>query len=306
MSAWTKATSSDRFRRLVKHGPGRAIVRSSAFHSMQLRRNAARSRAAVRRDPDRFAEVRTFCVFVGHNKSGTSMVGGLLDAHPNVILSDEVDALEYAQAGLHRDQIFHLILRGSESDARKGRVTARRLQAYSYAVPGQWQGRANRPFVIGDSTSGSSTRRLGTNPDLLDRVRRLMPGVDVRLIHVIRNPFDPISAMMVRGRRTFGNSIEHYFTACERLQAIRATIEPDALTRIRYETFVGDPEAELGRLCRFLGVEPDERYVRACAGIVRPAPDRSRDLVEWTTPWIDVVERRIAEFDFLEGYTYER
>jgi hypothetical protein len=49
-------------------------------------------------------------MFVGHNKSGTSMVGSLLDAHPEVILSDEADALDYVRAGFSREQIFHILL----------------------------------------------------------------------------------------------------------------------------------------------------------------------------------------------------
>src|SRR4029453_2453243 len=79
--------------------------------------------SAVRRSPDRFAQVRTFCFFVGHNKSGTSLLGGLLDAHRHIVLADEVDALRYVEAVFAREQIFHLLERGSRSEARKGRVT---------------------------------------------------------------------------------------------------------------------------------------------------------------------------------------
>src|SRR4029453_15794203 len=49
--------------------------------------------SAVRRSPDRFAQVRTFCFFVGHNKSGTSLLGGLLDGHGPIVLADGGGAL---------------------------------------------------------------------------------------------------------------------------------------------------------------------------------------------------------------------
>jgi hypothetical protein len=131
-----------------------------------------------------------------------------------------------------------------------------------------------------------------------------MTGVDVRPIQVIRNPFDPISAMMVRSGRSFENSIGHYFGACERLNEIRAALDQDALLPVRYETFVGDPERELARVCGFLGVRPDAAYLHACASIIRHEPDRSREMVEWTPSWIDHVERRIDDFEFLKGYSY--
>jgi hypothetical protein len=304
VNAWHTLTDSDAFRWFAKRGPGRPVLRSRAFRTLDLARNYARSSYAARRDGNRFDGVRTFCFFVGHNKSGTSLLGGLLDAHEDIVLADEIDALRYVDAGFGRDQIFYLLARGANAEARKGRVTARRLEPYSYLVPGQWQGRTVRPVVCGDSTSGSSTRRLGENPGLLDRLGRIMPGVHVRIIQVIRNPFDPISAMMVRGGRSFENAIDHYFTACETLVRLRRRVAADTLLPIRYEDVVADPERRLASACGFLGVNADTRYLAACAAIVRRRPDRSRDMVRWTQPWIDVVERRAASVDFLEGYAY--
>jgi hypothetical protein len=304
VNAWHDVTDSEAFRWFAKRGPGRPILRSQAFRRVDTVRRRALASSAVRRAPDRFAQVRTFCVFVGHNKSGTSLLGGLLDAHRDIVLADEVDALRYVEAGFARDQILYLLDRGSRSEARKGRVTARRLQPYSYRVPGQWQGSTLVPLVVGDSTSGTSTRRLGAHPDLCGGLRSLMPGVDVRLIQVIRNPFDPISLMMVRGGRSFANSIDHYFAACETLARIRRT-EGGAIFPVRYEAFVGDPIAGLTSVCAFLGVDADRAYLDACASIVRPEPDGGREMVRWTRPWIDDVERRLARFAFLEGYSYE-
>lgn len=302
MDAWHAVTDSDAFRWFAKQGPGRPMLRSRAFRRLDTARRHALASSAVRRAPDRFAEVRTFCFFVGHNKSGASLLGGLLDAHRDIVIADEVDALRYLEAGFSRDQVFHVLERGSRSEARKGRVTARRLQPYSYRVPGQWQGHTVVPLVVGDSTTGTSTRRLGARPGLCERVRRGMPGVDVRLIQVIRNPFDPISLMMVRGRRSFANAVDHYFAACETLARIR---RDEDLLPVRYETFVGDPRAGLRSVCAFLGVDAGHEYIDACAAIVRPHPDRGRELVPWSRRWIDDVERRLGGFDFLEGYSYE-
>jgi hypothetical protein len=305
MSYWHGFIDSQAFRWFAKRGPGRLIFRTKAYRRLNVARNYLLSSRAIRRDPGRFHDVRTFCLFIGHNKSGTSLVGGLLDAHPNVILSDEVDALQYVEAGFGRAQIFHLLLKGSRAEARKGRITARRLEPYSYSVPGQWQGRSATPLVVGDGTSGTSTRRLGIRPVLLDRLSGLIGGIDLRLIQVIRNPFDPISVMMVRGRRSFQNAIDHYFGACEILVDIRRRIDGASLLPVHYEKIVTDPEGGMTAVCRFLGVEVDPDYLNSCARILRRRPDRSREMVEWTRPWIDYVQRRIGAFDFLKGYSYE-
>jgi hypothetical protein len=304
LKAWHAATDSEAFRWFVKRGPGRTFFRSHTFKELNVTRNSVRSSVAARRHPGMFEKVHTFCFFVGHNKSGTSMLGGLLDAHRNVILSDEVDVLQYIEAGLGREQIFHLLRKGAEAEARKGRVTARRLEPYSYSVSEGWQGRSDTPLVVGDSTTGTSTRRLGNNPGLSQRLASTMEGVDVKLIQVIRNPFDPISVMMVRGGRTFPNSIDHYFNACESLRDIRSRVGT-ALLPVRHEEFVADPESQLARVCAFLRVDAQEDYLTACARIIRRTPDRSRDMVEWSQPWITLVEERIRSYDFLRGYSYE-
>jgi hypothetical protein len=304
LKAWHAATDSDAFRWFVKRGPGKTFFRSRTFKELNVTRNRVRSSVAARRYPGMFDRVRTFCFFVGHNKSGTSMLGGLLDAHRNVILSDEVDVLQYIEAGLEREQIFHLLRKGAEAEARKSRVTARRLEPYSYSVSGGWQGRCDTPLVVGDSATGTSTRRLENNPALLQQLASTMEGVEVKLVQVIRNPFDPISVMMVRGGRSFQNSIDHYFDACATLREIRDRVGT-ALLPVRHEDFVADPEAGLTRICAFLGVDAPEDYLAACARIIRRTPDRSRDIVEWSHPWIALVEERMKAFDFLRGYSYE-
>jgi hypothetical protein len=57
-------------------------------------------------------------------------------------------------------------------------------------------------------------------------------------------------------------------------------------------------------VCRFVGVDAEAEYLRACASIIRRRPERSRQMVPWEPKWIERVERRIADVDFLDGYSY--
>lgn len=301
---WVSLIDSDQFRRFTGRGKGALVLRTGAYRNMRLAKNYVTSYYTCLKNPALFKDVEAFCLFIGHNKSGTSMLGALLDAHPNVILSDEVRALEYAAAGFRREQIFHLLVRGSRREFLKGRVTARRLTPYSYLVPGQWQGRYSTLRIIGDGAAGSTTRRFAADPALLPRLQRVMAPVQVRFIQVIRNPYDPISVSIVRGGRSFEGAVAHYFSNCETLVSLRAQLNDAALLAVRYEDFVRQPEEHLTRLCRYLGIEAEDDYVQACRSILRPAPDRSRDMVRWDSKWIDAVKEKIAQYDFLEGYSF--
>lgn len=302
---WVSWLNSERWRQFAKWGVGAKFFDSQAYRKLDRARRFATTYYKSLRQPELFRDVQTFCMFIGHTKSGSSLFGSLLDAHPDIILADEADALRYVAEGFHKEQIFHILLKGSHREAMKGRVTARRLDPYSLAVPDQWQGKYRALKVIGDSKAGPSVRRLAREPELLHEVQRVMKGVDTRFIHVIRNPYDPISVMMVRGQRTFENAVEHYFEYCETLIALRQQLDSSNLIAVRYEEFVQQPERRLGDLCRFLGVAADDEYLRACAGILHKSPVRSREMVTWQPEWIDVVQERIGQVDFLVGYCYE-
>ena len=302
---WISFLDSSQFRQFAKQGRGAAFLQSNAYQSLNLTRLDLLTRYQSFRSPTLFREIKTYCVFIGHMKSGGSMLGSLLDAHPNAILADEVDALRYVQAGLKRDQVFHLLLRISRREFMKGRVTARRLGAYSWLVPGQWQGRYATLQVIGDSTTGASTQRLSSDPGLLERLDRVLEGVDAKFIHVIRNPFDPISVMMIRGRRTFENALAHYFANCEMLAALRQRINPERLVSVRYEDFISKPKIRLAEICSFLGLSANQDYLQACCHILQRTPERSRQMVEWEPEWIEAVRARITGYDFLDGYSFE-
>jgi hypothetical protein len=253
-----------------------------------------------------YQDIKTYCMFIGHARSGHSIVGALLDAHPSIILPDEVDALQYVSAGFSREQIYHLLLARSLRQANKGRTKGGRDgKTYSYQVPGQWQGRFEQLCVIGDSKAGVSTQRLARNPALFEQLQRTMKDVDVKVILVVRNPYDNISTMILRGGRTFENAIERYFSNCEALIKIRERVSSTDFLLIKQEDVIEQPQARLGEICRFLGVDAADDYLNACASILYKSPAQSRQNVQWRPELVDAVRRQSDQYDFLAGYSYE-
>ena len=280
-----------------------------AHRGLDLAASYLRSSIGGRRDRDLFESVETYCMFVGYPKSGHSLFGSLLDAHPDAIIAHEQDALRYLGAGFGRAQLFHLLLENSRRYAGAGR----NWNVYSYTVPGQWQGRFRKLRVIGDKKGALSTLRLDRDPGLQARIRKTA-GVPVKYVHVVRNPYDNISTMLrdgVFGWRTNGRghdlarSIEDYFSLCEAMRRFEERTDPGDVFEIRHEEIVEDPERALRGLCDFLGLDTPEDYLRDCAGTVFRAPSRSRNKVEWSAEEVELVRRRAEEFRFLRGYSYE-
>lgn len=279
---------------------------SQARQKLRFARHYIDSYYHGRRQRSLFQGVQTCCLFIGHARSGHSIVGALLDAHPNIILPDEVDTLQYLADGFSRDQIYHLLLARSAKQAGKGRKKmGRDGKTLSYFVSGQWQGRFARLDVIGDSKAGKSTQYLAENPALIQALQTTLKPARLKWLHVIRNPYDNISTLILRGGRTFDNAIERYFENCKALVDLRPHIRDEDVFALRQEDFLEQPKRYLQRICDFLGVGATEEYLDACAGILYTSPARSRYRVDWSKDHIDRVKQQIAAFDFLRGYSYD-
>jgi hypothetical protein len=252
-----------------------------------------------------FKDIKTFCLFIGHGRSGHSIIGSLLDSHPNIVLPDELDSLKYLEIGATKHQLYHLLLTRSQKLARHGRTKAGlNGNRYSYAVPNQWQGQFKKIEIIGDSKAGVSVRRLSNKPTLLQKLRDTVE-VDIKFLQVIRNPYDNISTKAIREKKPLNNAIQTYFSNCQDLVKIYSFLDPNDLLVIRHEDLIKDPEAFLYKLSGFLGFEPFPDYIRDCAGIIYRSPAKSRYKIEWPPQLIEQVSQQIEKYDFLAGYSYE-
>ncbi len=275
----------------------------------QLRRKAALPRAYLRarsraaREAEHLAKLERFCVFVGYPRSGHSLVGSLLDAHPDIAIAHELHVLRYVRYGFSRAQILALILENTERQADQGRSQT----GYGYAVPGMWQGRVRRLRVAGDKRGGTTVRKFMARPERLEHLRRVV-DVPLRLIHVVRNPFDSIARMAIAAsHRPLAELTEHYFAMADGVVQLRRAARPglgEEHIDLYHEELIEGPREVLASLCRFLEVEAPPDYLDACAGIVWRRPQQTRDQVEWPAAIRERIEQRLADYPFFARYSF--
>ncbi len=258
-----------------------------------------RSAYTSRLDRHQFEGLTTYCMFLGYPRSGHSLVGSLIDAHPDAVIAHEADVLRYVQAHFSRSQVYSLIL----ENARRHRDE--RAHVYDYTVPDQWQGRHRRLTVIGDKKGGRSTRRLADAPTLVERLQRTV-GVPIRFIHVTRNPFDNIATISTRTLhdRGLGSAVAEYLALCATVDRLRDRLGP-AVLDVAHESLLARPQEVLGEICTFVGLDPEAPYLDACAGILFGTPRRTRHDVTWTQALVDQVEAAIARYQVLGHYSWD-
>jgi hypothetical protein len=247
-----------------------------------------------------YTTIEKYCFFIGYPRSGHSLVGSLLDAHPNIVIAHELDALRYIKGGFSKKQLFYLLLEKSLHFTKEGREWT----GYSYAIPNQWNGKYRELKVIGDKKGGSSNHRLVKNPELLQDLKETV-GVDLKIIHVIRNPYDNISTMSKRIGRDLNEGIDDYFFLCKAVTNIKEKINQEDWMDIRHELIIDNPEYWLTRLCQFLEQEVIDDYLKDCASIVYKSPHKSRKKSPWSHELIKRVENEIEKYPFLHGYTFD-
>ncbi|MDJ0689958.1 MAG: sulfotransferase [Xenococcaceae cyanobacterium MO_188.B32] len=250
---------------------------------------------------DFFKSLETYCMFIGYPRSGHSLLGSLLDAHPEIILAHESNALRLFERGFNARKIYYLLLQNSHRHVKTGRRDIK----YSYQVPHQWQGKFKTLKVIGDKKGSGSNRVISDNPEILNILRDRV-NIPVKFIHVTRNPYDNITTMMFKNKKGLEYSIDSYFKKCESVNNLKQKVDPKNIFDLKHETLIYQPKDILKQLCTFLNVEATQDYLDDCASIIFKSPNQTRFNFEWTKESIDLVQSKIERFDFLQGYSYEK
>lgn len=272
-------------------------------------RDRKRTRRLLREKPGLFDGVRTYCFFVGYPRSGHSLVGSLLDAHPHAVIAHEQDALKFVNEAYSREELFTLLIRNAMQIGRKGRSQT----GYSYQVPGQYQGDWKELRVIGDKRGGNSSRWLRKKPELLQKLRTTLKE-GLRVVHISRNPFDNIATMAYRHARgkpermtegVLRQEKAHYMNLAGAVERTRQELDPEEFHHVRNETLLADPDTHLSEMLSFLGLEVYPDHLEACKSILFDAPSRSRERFDWPDDLVEEVEKEIEGFPCLAGYSFQ-
>jgi len=250
-----------------------------------------------------FESLKTFCMFIGYPRSGHSLTGALLDAHPNIIVAQELDVLKYIYSHFNDIQIFYLLLNNSKREKRLGRKISR----FDYIVPNQYQGKFEKLNVIGDKRGWASTTRFLKNPSPFEQLNKTIK-LDIKFIHVIRNPYDNITTMYLRRNKKFKilrSLIEDCFILSSSIKNLKERISASNIFEFRHESFIEKPDLLLKNLCDFLGEKASDGYLNDCLKIVSKMPNKSRHKIRWKPDDINYTDTHIKKYTFLSGYTFD-
>lgn len=287
------------------------------------------------------SRVKKFVLFIGYFRSGHSIVGSLLDAHPNVVVAHELNVIRWLsqldQQNLEvkevKAELFNELYANSFNNVFTGGKRSENDKGYNLTIKSSWQGRyKERIDVIGDKNGGGTSRMYRDNAkEFKLAYKRLnqFASIPIRFIHCVRNPFDVISTMMLYRTQRISNqkdlvpnlrkshhmyknvkelssAANLFFSLADSVMNIsRSMISGDQLLELHNHELVSHPEETVLKLCQFLNIDCPRDYVKVCAAKVFPKISRSRFTVDWPEEMKKIVQTRLELYPFFKGYSFE-
>ena len=263
--------------------------------------------------------VKKYVFFLGWPRSGHSIVASLLNAHPNMAISNVYNVR--IQNPTTKHLLFNGIYLMSIPSINSDLTTEKK--GYSLTVENSWQGKFHHLQVIGGKMGGPKAKlgpeAYNSNYTILAK----LVGIPIRIICVVRNPFDIISTMLLYGEmntewkkklaageisetnKASFSSTRFYKTIKVVFESANTVKEHDGRAIIVHNVdFVHDTRDTMKQLCTFLEVECYEFYLQQCQEKVFGELSKSRKLVNWSQEQINEVERKMKDYHFFDIYSF--
>ena len=270
--------------------------------------------------------IKTFVFFLGFAHTGHSIVGSLMDSHPHMVISHEVDIFTKLSQGLlapTKTAIFNTVWKNTVETIIHG-TRAQNNKGYNLTVNNLYEGSyVDHIDVIGDKKGGGTTGMLRKQPEQWLSVFNILKTLNVTLkvILVFRNPYDTIAsnvllakpnyASIKQSNTTIGanpdriNSvINHYFSYLQAIMNAKKTYNLDII-EIHGKDLILDPRGTLSKLCNDLGVICYNNYLDVCSKKIYKTESRTRRLIKWNIGSLKMMKQNIKKYSSLKGYSYD-
>ena len=267
-----------------------------------VRKNGALSRYfpvaidAVSANQQSFCDFKSFCLIIGNSRSGSTILGSIVDAHPNAIVANETMASQVFWRGLSRSDILGEIIDNSSANYRSGRQS----EEYQYQI-GAAPDSKSAVRVYGDKIWNPATLLLHGDYNLISSLENKLEA-NVILIASIRNPFDTIATMHKRSKAPIEDRIRWFFMHCDALAAIEAKMTKSDFLISYHEQLIDSPYEEISRISRALRLPVDPLHFKNVDRFLYKRPSNSRVSIEWTIAEVDEILQRMQGFPFLSIY----
>ena len=281
-------------------------------------------------DQHQVDKVERFVLFIGYPRSGHSIIGTMLDAHPNIIIAHEFPLMRSLMSETRRkvtkQGLFNSLYLNSRAELVYGErgESGLKRKGYLLALNNSFHGHFNGKLtIIGNKEGGATAKHYHTHPsEVKDVFRWLENKIEIPLyvLHVVRNPYDMIATHALYAAGKAGQKYEASETkklnnphlleeaANQILFRARAVVSMQKFLNLNvllifHEDMVNEPKQTISRICEFLQVNCTGGYLESCKAKTNHNVSKTRNLVVWTEHLRERVDSEIKHFAFFNKYS---
>ena len=275
-------------------------------------------------------------LFIGHTRSGHSIIGAMMDAHSNIVIAHEYHVLracvlETPPKWQSEVALFNDLYEDSYNSSKHGRSEGNELKnprGYNLHVNTPWQGSFSQLRVIGDKDGGDLSglfARHSLKTTMCFNMLKETINIPIVILHVVRNPFDMIATTLalkhgVRNprqklldgeklrltRKEIMKVAKSVFRKAEPFNNMQAiTSEEMVIVEIHSENFIKHPREHINKICEALNVPCSVEYVEACSEKAFRNISKSRQIIEWDDNVVEGILNRMKSYPFFSAYTLD-
>lgn len=255
-----------------------------------------------------YKDLKCICLIIGPNRSGSSLVRSILDAHPEIMI-----AQEYGRSGIYEkiknDQISkNKVIEEFYYNALNKKPTSQKLifnentgkikhSIYDHTIPGSSQGKCKSLKVIGDKSGPWISEQVNKNTDFVEKLDSFF-NIPIKYINMVRNPLDNIMSM-----RMAHQDYKKYFYWCDGSVIISKKVKKENYMDLHLEELINAPINNLVKMHKFLGFSIDQSHIEKCRSIIFEKPHHSRKSeYNFSEQDLNVINSKIKKYPFLLRY----
>ena len=273
-------------------------------------------------------DIESFLLFVGWARSCHSIIGSMLDAHPNIIVAHEYFLFKKLRKHIDREILFNELYKKSYDSTQGGWRSANRSnKGYTLDIDGSWQGQFTKLIkVIGDKSGGDAVIEYRRNKTLFKEIYNQLQAevkLPVKVIQVIRNPYDMIAtATLFEANPVHGVKVpatpthkysnfrllkKHILTFLSMSRDLMQMLANFNLSphQVYCEDLIADPIGTISSICQYLEVDCSADYLQMCADKTFKNTSETRHLVEWDPQLLSSLIPIIKQYPFFYRYTLD-
>lgn len=231
----------------------------------------------------------------GALRSGTTLLRLMLDEHPRLSNPAEMDFLFDAPRDAAGEVRMGEFVRLLKRDRVVGELGLKVAEGLSY--PDLLRSLIDQLRAPGKKLSINVHRNF-------ERIPEVFP--DAKYIHIVRDPRDVAKSSIGMGwAGNVYNGVDHWMLSEASFERLAGRVPPEAILNLRHEDLLTRPQAELERVCAFMGESYDPAMLTYPARSTYGAPDPSM-IGDWrqalSSKEVGLVEGKIGAMLTERGY----